>query len=194
MSKDIYRLSFYPPLIQSTKYSTIFEFDNIIIEVQNRFKKDIYSRINYDIRYYDANGKLLINYPNNKFRQITIFDANNAIIEKYTLSSNLEIKDDYMLLYCDDIALKIDDNIYDSDNFSYVKIQKLMVGENTYEIVLPKDEFDYPQERGHLAFVINKINNLIIIDFSDIGWLVKNSILIDTKFIDIYNKLLLERI
>ena len=192
MNKDVYKAAFYPPLIPNTKYNTIFEFNNIMIEVQNRFTKDIYSRINCDIKYYNVDGKLFMDNLDNKFRQIKSFNTDNVVIEKYTLSSNLEIKDNCMLLYCGDIALKIDNDIYDSDTFHYIMIYRnLSVGKNAYVITLPKNKNDYPFER--ISITIDATNESVI-DFSDIKWLVKNSTYMDSDFMDIYNKLILERI
>jgi len=192
MKKDVYKAAFYPPLIPNTKYYTIFEFDNIIIEVQNRFTKDIYSRINCDIKHYNVDGKLFIDKLDNKFRQIKLFNTDNVVLEKYTLSSNLEINDDYVLLYCGNITLKIDFDIYDSDTFHYIMIYiNPLDGKNVYDIILPKDKNDYFLERVRITI---DANNESVIDFSDMKWLSEHMISIDNRFMDIYNKLILGRI
>jgi len=192
MNKDVYKAAFYPPLIPNTKYNTIFEFNNIMIEVQNRFTKDIYSRINCDIKYYNVDGKLFMDNLDNKFRQIKSFNTDNVVIEKYTLSSNLEIKDDCMLLYCSDIALKIDNDIYDSGTFHHIMIYRnLSVGKNAYVITLPKNKNDYPFKRVNITI---DTTNESVIDFSDLEWLIRHSTYMDSNFINIYNKLILERI
>jgi len=192
MNKDVYFVNYYHDILSNSKNNTIFEFNNVIVTLPNKLRRNIYNRINHNLRYFSINGDLHIYHEDDKFKYIRLFMDDNTTIEKYTIFNNLEIKDDYLLSYCGNITLKIDNDIYDSDTFNYIMIYRnLSVGKNAYVITLPKNKNDYPFER--VSITIDATNESVI-DFSDIKWLVKNSTYMDSDFMDIYNKLILERI
>jgi len=191
MFKDTYFINYYPDMLPSNKNITVFEFNNVIIKFPNKLGKDIYNIIDHNLNYYFDKGKLRI-HDDDKFKSMRLFVEDFTILEKYTLSNTLEVKDDYMLLHCGNVALKIDNYIYDSDLFYYIGMHRsYSCEENAYDIYIPKDKEDHFYESG---YIIVDVGNDNIIDFSDFKWFSKHTVHVDNRFMNLYNELILGRI
>ena len=183
-AKKIYKIK-QPYLVNNT---TIWEFNNVILELYNDIGKNLYSRINYALNYVDEYGNIHILPKVNKFFSIISFSKNEVTLSKRTISNNMEFKDNDILLYCNNMMFKVKYDLYESENFYSLDI-KYMYGsaKDIYRISLPIYCNGYLQSMTDMHIAPEET----VIDFNNLGQLLRYHVSKDHDFIDCYNELIL---
>jgi len=185
-AKKIYKIK--QPYTYNT---TIWEFDNVILELYNYLGKNLYSKINDILRYDTIYGNIRILPGVNKFFNIVSFSRNEVTLSKRMIASNIEFKDEYILLYCNNLSFKVDYVLYESEDFRSIEIKYMRnSAKDIYRISLPKYYNDYLQGMSNIYITSEEST----IDFGNMGQLLRNHVSMDQDFIDCYIELTLGRI
>ena len=185
-TKKIYRIR--QPYTHNT---SIWEFDNVILELYNYLGKNLYSKINDILIYNTISDNIYILPGVNKFFNIVSFSRNEVTLSKHTIASNIEFKNEHILLYCNNLSFKIDHVLYESENFHFIEIKYMRnSAKDIYRISLPKYYDSYLQGMSNMYITSEEP----IIDFSNMGQLLRNHVSMDDDFIDCYTQLFLGEI
>jgi len=186
-AKKVYKIR-QPYAINNT---TIWEFDNVILELYNDLGKNLYSKVNHALEYIPSCGYLRILPKERRFSDIISFSKNEVALSKRTISNNMEFKNDNILLYCNNVVFKIKYDLCESENFYSINIKYIRnSAKDIYRISLPIYYNGYLQGMTNMYIAPEET----IIYFDDLGQLLQYHISKDQDFIDCYNELVLGKI
>ena len=176
--------------------TTTWEFDNVIIQMPNFIDKDIHNVVSASVTGdLDLMAKCYVLYVDKMQYSICAYPADKTVIRSDIISNNLELKNERTIMHLKDLGLSFPNSIInDPDIKPIVVFDKFNLEDNMgfiYKILL---SVNYNKKDNIITTDFYTEDKNIIIDFEDSNYILNHIEGADPDFIDVYTRILLEKI